>query len=548
MRQIVTSVGLACTFLFLLILALSVQAGPTMPSGAHCGDVGPLPDDPSYCGCTWGEVLFRGQVVPGAAVTITFRGSAVTDFTRITSLESFPYFDLSAHNLGARKGDLLTLTAQFAGQAVSRTIRAWPDSGGEQHVVLAFPERGIWSSWVTGGYTHALALAGNEVWAGGPAGLISVSLTSGISVVHTLPWVNPSVRALAVGMDGHVWAAGSGGVAEFDGTAWHTHTLPFTGTVRALAMDPVTGATWLGSDDGTHGQVAVYTGTWKTAGTFGAAVMALAVDSTGRAWAGTWGEGVYRQNGSGSWDHYQTVDGLASDYVLAAATTGDAAWFGTEPYLSTDGLHGGIARYDLTAGAWRTYTTVHGLPADAAFSQAPASVYALARTQDGVVWAGVADGVRFLADSNWWAAYTTTHGLRPGIVRALAVGNGTAVAAVPAGLDRLDPNAPSGEIPLAQINTVAPLTLTFGTTLTLSGTGQDSDEAGQRIVAWDWSSSLDGPLCTTASCALPHSLLSPGIHSIALRVQDDEGYWSNPVTATVVVRRTWRLYLPSIIK
>ena len=555
MRKVILSIGLASGFLFLLVLVLRAHAGPVEPLGVHCGDVGPLPfDDPNFCGCTWGEVLIHGRPVPGAAVMLTF-GSGITTEVTSPAGEPAPFFDLTAYHLGARRGDVLTLTAHFGGRTVSRTFRAWPDAEGEQYVVLALPE-GIWSPWVTGGYTRALALAGDVVWAGGPAGLISVSLSSGISTAHTLPWPDPSVRALAMGTDGHVWAAAAGGMAElvpssaegFDGMTWQTHTVPLSHTLRALAADPTTEAVWLGDGDGAQGSVAVYTDTWRAAGTFGAPVTALAVDAAGRAWAGTWGEGVYRQDGSGGWARYRAADGLASDNVLAAVADAEAIWFGTSPYLSGEGPRGGIARYDLAMEAWQAYTTVHGLPADVSFLQSPAPIYTLAQGEDGMVWAGTAGSVCFLADADWWAAYTSTHGLRTGPVMAVIADAGTVVAAPAAGLDRLDPTATPGALPVAQIDALSPLTLTVGTTLTLSGSGLDGDEGGARIVAWDWSSSLDGPLCTSANCALPYSLLTSGVHSITLKVQDDEGGWSVPVTGTVMVEESQRVYLPLVLR
>jgi len=548
MRKVATALGLTCGLLLFVVLALRVQAGLAVPTGRHCGDVGPLPpQDSAFCGCTWGDVLFYGQPVAGAAITLTFGGGVVTDVTRLTPLEPLPYYDLTAHDLGARRGDVLTLTARFAGQAVSRVFRAWPGSDGEQYIVLAFPERGVWSPWVTGGYTRALALAGNVVWAGGPAGVIAASMSTGISVAHTLPWTEPGVRALAVGCDGHVWAAGTGGVAEFDDSTWYTHIVPFSGTLRALAADPATCAVWVGGGD-SAGSVAVYTGTWRAAGSFNAAVTALAVDGAGRVWAGAWGDGAYRQDGSGGWTRYQDTEGLASDWVLAAAAGRGAVWFGTSPYLSGEGPRGGIARYDLATGTWRAYTKTHGLPADVGFPQAPAPVYALALGEGGWTWAGTVDGVRFLPEGEYWFPYTATRGLRGGPVLALVAGRGTVVAAVPAGLDRLDREAVPGSPPAAQIVEVAPLTLTLGTVLMLNGEGQDGDEDGVQIVSWDWSSSLDGPLCTSASCTLPYNLFTPGVHSIVLRVQDDEGVWSAPVTKTVEVKEARRVYLPLVVR
>jgi hypothetical protein len=499
---------------------------------------------PDWCGCTWGEVLFQGRPVAGAVVTLTFGNGFTTTVAQLTDVETVPYFALTGFDLGARLGDVMTLTARFAGQTVERPFRAWPDDD-EQHVALALPEQGVWSTWVTGGYTRTLALAGDTVWAGGPAGVISVSLTSGISVVHTLPWAAPSVRALAVVTAGHVWAAGAGGVAEFDGTDWHTHTVPLAGIPQALAVNPATGAVWAGDS---VGSVAVCTGTWQTTCSLGAPVTALVVDEEGWVWAGTEGKGACRQDGSGGWMCHQETDGLASKYVLSAVADVGAVWFGTSPYLSGQGPRGGIARYDLATATWQVYTTVHGLLPDTLLPQAPAPVYALALGTDGTIWAGTGQGVSFLAEVAWWGLYTSTHGLRPGPVMAIAAGGETAVAAPPAGLDILERSAVPGSPPTAQIMAVAPHTLTLGKVLTLSGSGVDGDEGGRWIAAWDWSSDRQGSLCTTATCALPYALFTPGVHAITLRVQDDEGAWSVPAETRVVVEPARRVYLPLAMK
>ena len=208
-----------------------------------------------------------------------------------------------------------------------------------------------------GAYTRALAMSDQVVWAGGQAGVISIELTSGISVAQTLPWSNSLVRALAIAPNEHVWAAMTEGLAEFDpGThTWYSHTAPFSGVVRTLASDTA-GAIWAGGGDGVHEYLAVYTGTWTIARTFSTPVTALTVDGENQVWVGTWDDGVYRKAGN-AWTHYQDTDGLASNYVRAAAADAHAVWFGTEPYSSSNRRHGGIARYDLTTGAWRTYTT-----------------------------------------------------------------------------------------------------------------------------------------------------------------------------------------------
>jgi ligand-binding sensor domain-containing protein len=414
--------------------------------------------------------------------------------------------------------------------------------------VLALEERGDWSPLATGGCTRALALDGDTAWAGGSEGVISVSLSGGVSATHRLPWGDAMVRAMAIGTDGSVWAAGDGSVADLDDGVWQTHTVPLTGTARALAVDPSEVAVWLGGGD-IDGGVAVYDGSWKVEGAFGAPVTALAVDETGRAWAGTWGNGVYRQDGDGGWTNHRVTDGLASDYVLGAVAGEGAVWFGAKPYVGTP-ARGGISRYDLIAEMWRVYTQAHGLPAvDLSVEhEAPDCIYALDRGADGKVWAGTEQGVSFLAGEDWWASYTATHGLRTGPVMAISVEGETVVAATSRGLDVLDRSVMIGEAPTAQIDAVSPLKLSARMTLTLRGGGADNDEGGGRVVAWDWSSDLDGPLCTLADCELPSELFTPGEHVISLRVQDDEGSWSEVVQTTVIFGDAWQIYLPLIVR
>ena len=83
--------------------------------------------------------------------------------------------------------------------------------------------------------------------------------------------------------------------------------------------------------------------------------------------------------------------------------------------------------------------------------------------------------------------------------------------------------------------------------LTLSGGGEDGDEGGERIVAWDWSSDKQGPLCATPTCVLTYNLFTSGVHTVTLRIQDDEGVWSTPAEATVFVEPR-RVYLPLILR
>jgi len=390
-----------------------------------------------------------------------------------------------------------------------------------------------------------LALDGDTVWAGGLDGLISMSLTSGVSVSHPLPWPTPSVRALVATYDGHVWAAGAGDVAEFDGTTWQQRTLPVAGTPRALAASPTGDAIFIGGGD-SYGYVTLYAGTFVATWDFNAPVMALVVDATGRLWAGTWGAGVFRQDGQGGWTQFRDTAGLASDWVLSAESSDDAVWFGTSPYLSGSGPRGGVARYDLATGVWHIFTTTHGLPADAGLPQAPAPVYALDTDSRGWMWAGVMDGIRYLPDGEQWFPYTATHGVRTGPVRALTVGADDVVAASMIGLERLLRAALPEDPPIAQIEHISPVTLLPADVLTLQGVS--SAAVGRQVVAWEWTSNVDGPLCTTATCVLPHALFTPGVHQLTLQSQDNAGLWSASVSTEVIVRQLWYVFLPLVVR
>ncbi len=553
-RRMIMPVLLAWALLICLSMSLStVWAAQLGPQGTHCGGGGGGEVNPpvgvDYCGCTWGEVRFRDRPLTGVVVMLTFQDRAISTTTRLDiSSHEAAFFDISGNNLGARAGDIMTLTVSFGDQVLSRPFRGWPDAEGKQRIDLVFPEQGQWQAWLDGGYTRTLAITGDTVWAGGRAGLISASLKSSISQVHTLPWTGQAVTALAPGLNGHIWAVGAGGVVEFDRTAWHTYTVPFSGVLRAVTVEPGSGAPWVGGEiTGTAGRIARYSGGWETPIDFPAPVMALAVDGEDRLWVGTWGAGLYRQDGSGGWIQYQAIQGLALHQVLALATDEQRVWVGTAPYISGQN-RSGVAQYNLHSAAWQVYTTTHGLPGDAII-ESIASIYDIALGKEGTPWLSTPVGAYFLVGGeSWWGAYTSTHGLRSEQVTAIAAATQTVVAATAPGLDRLNPQAVPGAPPLASLTAISPPTVTTDLDLTLTGSGIDQDENQDHIRGWNWQSNLDGPLCTASHCVLSASLLSSGTHTISLEVQDDEGVWSDPVTATLqVIERGRELYLPLVL-
>jgi len=88
----------------------------------------------------------------------------------------------------------------------------------------------------------------------------------------------------------------------------------------------------------------------------------------------------------------------------------------------------------------------------------------------------------------------------------------------------------SNQPPAAYIDLVSPANVAPGETVSFVGHGVDPDGS---IAAYNWQSSLDGDLSTSASFTT--SSLSQGTHTVWFRVQDDKGVWSKQVLTTVIV-------------
>ena len=69
-------------------------------------------------------------------------------------------------------------------------------------------------------------------------------------------------------------------------------------------------------------------------------------------------------------------------------------------------------------------------------------------------------------------------------------------------------------------------------TVSFSGNGTDPDGT---VSAYNWTSSLDGPLSTAPSFTKPASELSLGTHLITFLVQDDQGAWSAETTGNLTI-------------
>ncbi len=85
--------------------------------------------------------------------------------------------------------------------------------------------------------------------------------------------------------------------------------------------------------------------------------------------------------------------------------------------------------------------------------------------------------------------------------------------------------------PIAYIFEVTPALAIEGERVTFIGRGL----ARNTTVEYLWSSSIDGDIHRGTDMAFSLSDLSPGIHTISLRVKDSYGKWSSPVTTELVV-------------
>lgn len=90
--------------------------------------------------------------------------------------------------------------------------------------------------------------------------------------------------------------------------------------------------------------------------------------------------------------------------------------------------------------------------------------------------------------------------------------------------------AGDGQLLTAYIDSISPAEASLGEAVTFDGHGTDPDGT---VVAYRWRSSIDGDLSAKAS--FDTSSLSAGEHIIYLKVQDNNGAWSEEVRRPVAV-------------
>lgn len=229
-----------------------------------------------------------------------------------------------------------------------------------------FPMHGLADYWI---YTFANDKQGN-LWIGTWAGANKFDPRTKKFTTYVKELINEWVYGVDVDAQGRVWFGTEGGVSVFDGKKWRSwNHKDGLGAPNANGR-PASPNTGLGTRS-RHDLTTLLQGQQTYNPNY---VFSLIVSKDQSVWAGTWGAGVGRWNGT-RWENYSSRDGLAGDivYSIAQDNNGDM-WFGTD---------NGVSRFD--GKKWTNFGKQHGLLDN--------NVYALAVAPNGDVWIGTRGGV-----------------------------------------------------------------------------------------------------------------------------------------------------------
>jgi ligand-binding sensor domain-containing protein len=193
---------------------------------------------------------------------------------------------------------------------------------------------------------------------------------------------NDWVYGLSEGRNGDIWLATEGGIARFASNKWENWN-----HARGLGADyeKVKDAIAYTSDPGKasshHAQQKKEMGLQGVSVAYNPNyVVSMEVDRQGQVWAGTWGGGLSRFDGT-RWTVYTTAEGLPGNHVFMLHLDDKGQlWAGT---------NNGLALWQN--GKFKVKTTADGLYAN--------NVFAMATTPAGDQWIGSYGGVTHLRPS-----------------------------------------------------------------------------------------------------------------------------------------------------
>lgn len=225
-----------------------------------------------------------------------------------------------------------------------------------------------------------------HLWAATSGGLVQWDTATGDFVLFTEQDGVPGrdIETVEIAPDGTIWTVGTGWIGRFDGS-WQVFTADSTPELAGQLGDLVVdhdGVVWVAV---ASEPIARYDGSWSTVDpppsverlVIGPEGLAVGLDGT--IWVGTHDEGVFAFNGS-SWLHLTEEDGAPARAWSVTAAPDGAVWawsngYYTDPESTIYVPATGFARYDGTA--WTTLTVADGLLSnDGSVVVAP----------DGTVW------------------------------------------------------------------------------------------------------------------------------------------------------------------
>lgn len=196
---------------------------------------------------------------------------------------------------------------------------------------------------------------------------------------------NDWVYALAEGKNGELWMATEGGLARYHNEKWqnwkHADGLgaPYEKVKEQnqFKNDPAKFSSH-------HAKQKIQQGLQNVDGAYNPNyIIALAVDQQGYVWAGTWGGGLSRFDGT-NWKTYTVSDGLPANHIFMLHVDKDNnLWAGTSK---------GLARFSSSRNQIKIFNTSHGLFSDTVFS--------MAIQDNGTYWIGSFGGVAKIKELN----------------------------------------------------------------------------------------------------------------------------------------------------
>lgn len=229
-----------------------------------------------------------------------------------------------------------------------------------------FPMHGLADYWIYSFANHP----DGSLWIGTWAGVNRLDLKTGKMDLYLKELINEWVYAIVVDSKGRTWFGTEGGISLFDDKTWKSWThADGLGSPNTENL-PASTNTGLGTRN--RHDLGVMSGGNPTYNPN--YVFSLHMDPKGVLWAGTWGGGVSRFDGS-NWTTFSSNDGLPGNIVYSLAEDNRGVlWAGT---------NNGLARY--IDGKWLPFTQDIRLHRK--------DVYSLAISPEGDIWAGTKGSV-----------------------------------------------------------------------------------------------------------------------------------------------------------